>query len=94
MAPVKIISILWFAFSSLHANAVTTDTLVVIFDRLNFVQGDSIEMEAYTEPFKNNQPAQTAACRKLLPAYLMQWLLPAMKTMQITELKLFLQAPL
>ena len=59
MAPVKIISILLFAFSSLQVKAVTTDTLVVIFDRQNFVQGDSIEMEAYTEPFKNNQPAQT-----------------------------------
>jgi hypothetical protein len=59
MKPVKIISILLFALTSLQAKAVTADTLVVIFDRQNFVQGDSIEIEVYTEPYKNNQPAQT-----------------------------------
>lgn len=59
MAPVKIISILLFALSFLQLKAATADTLVVIFDRQNFVQGDSIEMEVYTEPFKSNQPAQT-----------------------------------
>lgn len=59
MAPVKIISILLFALSALQVKATTSDTLVVIFDRQQFVQGDSIEMEVYTEPFKSNQPAQT-----------------------------------
>ena len=59
MAPAKIISILLFAFSSLQVKATASDTLVVIFDRQHFVQGDSIEMEVYTEPFKSNQPAQT-----------------------------------
>ena len=59
MPLVKIISILLFALSSLQAKALIADTLVVIFDRQNFVQGDSVEMEVYTEPFKINQPAQT-----------------------------------
>jgi hypothetical protein len=59
MAPVKIISILLFALSSLQVKAIASDTLVVIFDRQQFLQGDSIEMEVYTEPFKSNQPAQT-----------------------------------
>ncbi len=59
MAPVKIITILLFALSSLQVKATISDTLVVIFDRQQFVQGDSIEMEVYTEPFKSNQPAQT-----------------------------------
>jgi hypothetical protein len=59
MAPVKIMSLLLFALSSLQVKATASDTLVVIFDRQQFVQGDSIEMEVYTEPFKSNQPAQT-----------------------------------
>jgi hypothetical protein len=59
MMPVKIISILLFALFSLQLKATASDTLVVIFDRQQFVQGDSIEMEVYAEPFKNNQPAQT-----------------------------------
>ncbi len=59
MTSVKIISILLFALSSLQVKAATADTLVVIFDRQQFVQGDSIEMEVYAEPFRPDQPAQT-----------------------------------
>ncbi len=59
MAAVKTISILFFLLSFLQVKAVTKDTLVVIFDRQNFVQGDSIEMEVYTEPYRADQPAQT-----------------------------------
>ena len=59
MVPLKIISILLFALSSLQVKAATADTLVVIFDRQYFVQGDSIEIEVYTEPYKNNRPAKT-----------------------------------
>ncbi len=59
MVPLKIISILLFALSSLQVKAVTADTLVVIFDRQYFVQGDSIEIEVYTDPYRNNQRAQT-----------------------------------
>ena len=59
MAAVKIMSILFLLLSFLPAKAVTKDTLIVIFDRQNFVQGDSIEMEVYTEPFRAGQPAQT-----------------------------------
>ena len=59
MTSVKIISILLFALSSLQAKAAKADTLVVIFDRQQFVQGDSIEMEVYAEPFRADQPAQT-----------------------------------
>jgi hypothetical protein len=59
MTPVKIISILLFALSSLQSKATTADTLVVIFDKQSFVQGDSIEMEVYTEPFRSDRPAQT-----------------------------------
>ncbi|MBK7307832.1 MAG: hypothetical protein IPI88_12915 [Chitinophagaceae bacterium] len=59
MTPVKLLSILLCALSSLHVKAISSDTLVVIFDRQQFVQGDSIEMEVYTEPYQNNQPAQT-----------------------------------
>ena len=59
MAPVKIISILLIALCFLQVKATASDTLVVIFDRQNFVQGDSIEMEVYTEPYQKNQPAQT-----------------------------------
>lgn len=59
MVPVKIFTILLFALSSLQVKAATSDTLVVIFDRQHFVQGDSIDMEVYTEPFRTDMPAQT-----------------------------------
>jgi hypothetical protein len=59
MTPAKIISILVLVFTSLQLKAVDTDTLVVIFDRQNFMHGDSIEIEVYTEPYKAGQPAQT-----------------------------------
>jgi hypothetical protein len=59
MTPAKIISILLLVFTSLQLKALDTDTLVVIFDRQNFVHGDSIEIEVYTEPYKTDQPAQT-----------------------------------
>ena len=59
MTPVKLLSILLCALSSLHVKAISSDTLVVIFDRQQFVQGDSIDMEVYTEPYQSNQPAQT-----------------------------------
>ena len=59
MVPVKTISILLLAFSCLQVKATASDTLVVIFDRQQVVQGDSIEMEVYTEPFQSNPPAQT-----------------------------------
>ncbi|MEO6539525.1 MAG: hypothetical protein ABIN74_00990, partial [Ferruginibacter sp.] len=52
-------SILFIVLSSMVIKAAPADTLVAIFDRQNFVQGDSIEIEIYTEPFRNNQPAQT-----------------------------------
>jgi hypothetical protein len=55
----KVIYILAFVISVFALKANAADTLVVIFDRQNFVQGDSIEMEVYTEPFRANQPAQT-----------------------------------
>jgi len=56
---VKVFSILLLALSAFAAKATTSDTLVVIFDKQHFVQGDSIEMEVYTEPFRTGQPAQT-----------------------------------
>jgi hypothetical protein len=52
-------SILFIALCSLAVKATPADTLVAIFDRQHFVQGDSIEIEIYTEPYRNNQPAQT-----------------------------------
>ena len=55
----KAFSILVFVLTGFAVNASAADTLVVIFDRQNFVQGDSIEMEVYTEPFRAGQPAQT-----------------------------------
>ena len=55
----KTISILAFLIAAFIAKAKAADTLVVIFDKQNFVQGDSIEIEIYTEPYKTNQPAQT-----------------------------------
>lgn len=59
MKPVKFILILVFAFTCLPVIAASSDTLVVIFDRQRVMQGDSIEMEVYTEPFRQNHPAQT-----------------------------------
>jgi hypothetical protein len=55
----KAISVIVFMLSAFAVKANAADTLVVIFDRQNFVQGDSIEMEVYTEPFRADQPAQT-----------------------------------
>ena len=55
----KAFSILIFILAAFAAKASTTDTLIVIFDKQHFVQGDSIAMEVYAEPFKANQPAQT-----------------------------------
>jgi hypothetical protein len=59
MAPVKFILILVCVFASMQVKAVFPDTLVVIFDRQNLLQGDSIGVEVYTEPYRQNQPAQT-----------------------------------
>ncbi|MBL7702253.1 MAG: hypothetical protein JNM14_08380 [Ferruginibacter sp.] len=58
-ALLKIIAILLFTLCFLQVKTRASDTLVVIFDRQQFVQGDSIEMEVYSEPFRANQPAQT-----------------------------------
>lgn len=55
----KTMSILVFVLSAFATKAIAADTLVVIFDKQHFVQGDSIEMEVYTEPFRAFQPAQT-----------------------------------
>ena len=55
----KVFAILIFFVAAFAAKAVASDTLVVIFDKQSFVQGDSIEMEVYTEPFRANLPAQT-----------------------------------
>ena len=55
----KTISILAFVIAAFVAKANAADTLVVIFDKQNFIKGDSIEIEVYTEPYKTNQPAQT-----------------------------------
>lgn len=56
---IKTISILLLVLSSLYVKASGSDTLVVIFDRQHFVQGDSIDIEVYTEPYRNNPTAQT-----------------------------------
>jgi len=55
----KAISILVFVLSIFAVKVNAADTLVVIFDKQNFVQGDSIEMEVYTDPYRADQPAQT-----------------------------------
>lgn len=55
----KTISILAFVIAAFAIKAKAADTLVVIFDKQNFIKGDSIEIEVYTEPYKTNQPAQT-----------------------------------
>ena len=59
MTLAKAVSILIFVLFFLEIKAAPADTLVVIFDRQNFVQGDSIEIEVYTEPFRADLPAQT-----------------------------------
>jgi hypothetical protein len=59
MAPAKIFLILLFAFAAPQVKGIAADTLVVIFDRQNFVKGDSIEIEVYTEPYRQELPAQT-----------------------------------
>jgi hypothetical protein len=55
----KAVSILFFLLSSFAAKAVQADTLIVIYDRQNFMQRDSIEIEIYTEPYRGDRPAQT-----------------------------------
>ena len=55
----KASSILVFVFAAIAFKANAADTLIVIFDRQNFVQGDSVKMEVYTEPFRAGQLAQT-----------------------------------
>lgn len=55
----KTFSLLVFVLVAFAVKAAASDTLVVIFDKQHFVQGDSIEMEVYTEPFRADLPAQT-----------------------------------
>lgn len=61
----KAVSILVFVLSALAVRATASDTLVVIFDRQQFVQGDTLNIEVYSENYaqhtadKGNQPAQT-----------------------------------
>jgi hypothetical protein len=55
----KAISIFVFVLAALATKASAVDTLVVIFDKQYFVQGDSVEMEVYTDPYRADQPAQT-----------------------------------
>ncbi len=55
----KAISIFVLVLSVFAVKVNAADTLVVIFDRQNFVQGDSIEMEVYIDPYRADQPAQT-----------------------------------
>lgn len=55
----KAILMIVFVLAAFAVKANAADTLVVIFDKQHFVQGDSIEMEVYTEPFRADQPAQT-----------------------------------
>ena len=59
MALAKVVSTVLLILFFLQIKAAPADTLVVIFDRQNFVQGDSIDIEIYTEPYQSNQPAQT-----------------------------------
>lgn len=55
----KTFSLLVFVLVAFAIKAAASDTLVVIFDKQQFVQGDSIEMEVYTDPFRADLPAQT-----------------------------------
>lgn len=59
MAPAKIISIFVFVCISWQVQATVSDTLVVIVNRQHLMQGDSIDIEIYTEPYSQNQPAQS-----------------------------------
>jgi hypothetical protein len=59
MALAKGVSILLFVLFFGEIKAAPADTLIVIFDRQNFVRGDSIEIEIYTEPYQSIAPAQT-----------------------------------
>jgi hypothetical protein len=59
MALAKGVSILLFVLFFGEIKAAPADTLIVIFDKQNFMQGDSIEIEIYTEPYKTNHPSQT-----------------------------------
>ncbi len=59
MVLTKAVSILVFVLSALAVKAIASDTLIVIFDRQHFVQGDSLNVEIYSENYKANQPAQT-----------------------------------
>jgi len=56
---VKAFSIIVFLLAAFAVKVSAADTLVVIFDKQHFVQGDSIEMEVYNEPFRADLPAQT-----------------------------------
>ena len=53
------VAILIMVLICFYERTVAQDTLIVIFDRENFIQGDSIEMEIYTEPYQANRFAQT-----------------------------------
>lgn len=55
----KAVSMVTLVLLALTAKAVPADTLVVIFDRQNFVQGDSIGIEIYTEPYRSKPIAKT-----------------------------------
>lgn len=55
----KTISIITLVLALVTVKVHAADTLVVIFNKQQFVQGDSVEMEVYAEPFKANRPAQT-----------------------------------
>ncbi len=55
----KAVSILVFVLSVLAVNATASDTLVVIFNRQQFVQGDTLHVEVYSENYKQDQSPQT-----------------------------------
>jgi hypothetical protein len=54
----KAVSILVIVLAAFGPQVFAADTLIVIFDRQQFVQGDTIHMEVYTEDHKPG-PAQT-----------------------------------
>lgn len=55
----KAVSLLTVFLLALIPGASASDTLIVIFDRQNFLTGDSIEMEVYSEPYRKDLPPQT-----------------------------------
>lgn len=55
----KAVSILVFVLSALAVKATASDTLVAIFNRQQFVQGDTLNVEVYIENYKAGEPAQT-----------------------------------